>query len=551
MTASAKRALPWAIASVFQAYLTGVAAFSRDFAKLGVTLVGIPLFVGEATIGILAVLLAARTLKGRALPFPIDGVGKALAAYFAIGTGFALFGLARHYGVAAVRDFALVYYLAFFFFTLAVVRLGTQPRTIIHAIAFGSVVGALVAVASYAIAPSLTFEHGAPGYQAPAAWIGALWCCLLLPEAKRATSRALLGAGATLTLMTIYLTGYRTMLPVMIVSLVVLWVWAIRGGGEDRRMWRVGAWVASGAVGVFMLGIATHTLTMTAPDHPVPVNGRVEFSDGLKVLSSRWVRGFKLLAPTVIQVIREGQDKAAVEDSLTFRLDAWGKAFDSIKASPLTGIGFGPAPALYPELFCDAPYSPTSNCGNAHNTFITLAMRMGIPVFLLFSGINLAILAKFLRSGLRASSSMWPAVVPPFLAATYVSLLLYAGMSLFFESPYLSPLYWIVLGLMHVGSSSPAGSQDGPLRTEEDPRVGETPTPGGRLTSTSQFGQRSWRPFILDIRFLIPGCQGLKKISSPKRGHWTPFRTPDRGRPRPRWLAPNAGLPRSAIGVFE
>jgi hypothetical protein len=390
-------------------------------------------------------------LVERRLPLKFDGASKALAAYLVIGAGFAAVGLAQGYAVAALRDFALVYYLAFFLYTLVAVGLGVHPKMILNALAFGSIVGSLVALASFAIAPSLSYEHGAPGYQAPAIWLGALWCLLLAVEGNRRFLRILLVAGAALNLLTIYLTGYRTMLPVMVVSVIILWGWAAASTGVNRRGLLRGSVAASVAVAAFVAGIAVHTLTMTAPERPVPVNGPVTLGDGLKVLSYRWVRGFKLLAPTVIQVV--GDESGGIEGSLRFRTDVWSNALDRILASPVTGIGFGPAPALYPDEYCDTSYSPTSNCGNAHNTYLTLAMRMGIPVFLFFVAINLLIVIRFLRRAIRTSEEAQPTLVSPFLAAAFVSLGLYAAMSLFFESPYLSPLYWVALALMHAGTN--------------------------------------------------------------------------------------------------
>jgi hypothetical protein len=468
--------LDWAITGIYLSYLVGVAAFTRGFAKLGVIIAGVPLFVGELTIGVLVFLLATRTLKRRRLPFQFDGVGRMLAAYLAVGGAFAIVGLARGYGVAALRDYALVYYLVFFFFTLAVVRLGVQPEAILTALAIGSVLGAMVAIGSYAITPTLVEEHAAPGYQTPAAWLGGLWCCMLLPGAKRLIWRVLLALGAVLTLVTIYLSATRTMLPIMIVSLAILWVWTIRGKGGDRKRWMRGALSASVAVMIFLAGIVIHDLTLAPPNRPVPADGRVEFTDGLKLISRRWVRGFELLAPTVIDVAREEQTHAAVEDSIAFRLEVWAKALDKIKTSPLTGIGFGPAPGLYPEELCDTPYSPTSNCGNAHNTYITLILRMGIPVFLLFVFLNLVVLARMVRRPHKSSALLRSPMMAPYLAAGLASLLLFGLMSLFFESPYLSPLYWVILGLVHT-STIPAEGPQAEARSPE--ALGQGPAQPG------------------------------------------------------------------------
>jgi len=48
-------------------------------------------------------------------------------------------------------------------------------------------------------------------------------------------------------------------------------------------------------------------------------------------------------------------------------------------------------------------------------------------------------------------------------AAAYVSLLICAFMSLFFESPYLSPPYWVALALMHLCTTSLLQASPQPL----------------------------------------------------------------------------------------
>jgi hypothetical protein len=445
-----------AFAAIFLGYVFGVAAFTQGFSRLHLQLGGIPVFVGEAVIGILAFLFIREAWRRRIPPFRFGGLAKALVAYLVIGAIFAVYGLVNGYGVAAIRDFALVYYLALFFFTLALVGIGVRPGTILDVLALGSVVGSIAVVGSFLSMPSLSAEHGATGYQSLVAWLGAIWLCLRLGERRRWTVRTVLVLGIALNLGTVYLAAYRTLLPIMLASVAILWIWTIAQHFQARAALVRGTRVVTAAVALFGCAIIAHNLTMAVPDGPVPVNGPVPLKDGLKVLSYRWVRGFRLLTPTIIETFGEAPDDAAIEGSLRFRILVWGNAMAKIKASPLLGIGFGPAPALYADTYCDLPYSPTSNCGNAHNTYLTIAMRMGIPMFLLFSAINLWVVVRFVRTSFTASPTESASLAPPFLAAAYASFLIYALMSLFLESPYLSSLYWMVLGLMYVAPPASA-----------------------------------------------------------------------------------------------
>lgn len=78
-------------------------------------------------------------------------------------------------------------------------------------------------------------------------------------------------------------------------------------------------------------------------------------------------------APAGVGVLQMG-----VENSFSFRLDAWRYSLERIASSPLVGIGYGPESGLQ-TAGCGFPASPTSNCGNAHNTYLTPVMRMGGP----------------------------------------------------------------------------------------------------------------------------------------------------------------------------
>jgi hypothetical protein len=428
-----------AFAGVYLAYLFGTAAFNREFARLNVELFGVPLFVGEATIGVLALLLVARGLVDRKAPFPTTGLTRGLAVYFLVGCGFAVFGLKNGYGLAVFRDFAMVYYLVFFFFTLFAVRGRLGAATVLHVIAVGSVLGSLVTIVFFLLAPSLSAEHAAPGYQALVAWIAAVWLALWRDPGNTRNMRALKYLGIGVSFAVIYLAAYRTMLPVMLATLALLAAWAIfdRPGWRRTRLAR-----AAGGLSIVLLivvgAVLLHQRSRATPDAPpdsppetpLPSQGPIALEDAPEVLSPRWARGFGV--------------EAFTEASLQFRMTAWRLAIEKIVASPLVGIGYGPSPGLHPDENCELASSPTSNCGNAHNTFLTLAMRMGLPVFAFFLAINGYVAVKLLKQSVRGPDE---SVQAPFLAGAYLSFMLYGLMSLFFESPYLSSLYWIVLAL--------------------------------------------------------------------------------------------------------
>ena len=477
---------------VFLAYVAAVSGFGREFAHLHVTVAGLPVFSGEITIALLALLGAAHLRTVRARAPRLDPAVVAVAAFLVLGCIYAAVGVGRGFGVAALRDFAIVYYAAFFVLTLAFFRTGGAPTSVVLALSIGAAAGAAWTVGLFVAAPALSWGHGATGHQALVAWVAVLGSALVrLPpglgsaRAGRALVMALGGA-------VIFLSAYRTMLLVMLgVALAggALLPWRNRSalrGAVRTALSGVALW------GVVVLGVATLTRPVGEPPRH---HGAMSLAQALERVSERWADlGFAgarlagrwtseprpLSSPsTASRPARAAGDASgaiaggragggaaargdagevrlrqapevsplATERSIAFRVTAWRHAAERIAASPLLGIGFGPSPNLYPDRHCELMTSPTSNCGNAHNTFLTLAMRMGIPVLAVFLALN----AFEIRRALRALPGR-PAPGEELLALALAVLLsfgIYASLSLFLESPYLSSLYWIILALMH------------------------------------------------------------------------------------------------------
>jgi len=253
----------------------------------------------------------------------------------------------------------------------------------------------------------------------------------------------------------IYLSGYRTMIGAAAASLAATAGWALlaRGPAQPpiRRLLIMGAAVCL----VFATSVALARSALGEPAPGSTTHGEVTIPQGLRVITDRWVRLFS------------GEEGEGPEEpSATFRRIAWAKAVARIRAQPWTGIGFGPEPALYPSSYCDAPESPISNCGNAHNTYLTLAMRTGIPSFMLWAVASLWVAGGYARAVLRHKNDEAVVRTAVLLTAILASLLVFGFFSLFFESPYLSPYYWVTLGVMAETTRR--------LRTGEGPHSGST-----------------------------------------------------------------------------
>lgn len=460
-------------------YIVGISASNREFARLHFSFAGTPLFVGEVTIGILLGVLLLLTLRERRLPIRVDAVTGFLLVYMLLGGVFAISGLVSGYGLAALRDYALVYYLLFFFLASAFIRRIGRSNSLIMAMVVGASLGSGLSVLRFLISTELIYGHAASISLALVAWVSIVYLLQKRQEATGMASKVLITSAVIACALTIFLSSYRTFLVVIPASLVLLWVITLRSGPSTSSRAMSSALLTTVVVGALAILIAAPILVWGSPPEASPRHGSVSLVEALQIISERWLQGIGLspsLAPsTVVQpteeytiappkeIIEEVPDESGTiqaeppqetgSSALPFRFAAWRNALDRVALSPLLGIGFGPAPSLHPEANCLVEYSPTSNCGNAHNTFLTLAMRMGIPIFLFFVAINGLVLVQFLPSLRSAIDSPQANILPLVALMAYVSFALFAFTSLFFESPYHSSRYWIVLAVMHhIGS---------------------------------------------------------------------------------------------------
>jgi hypothetical protein len=448
---------------VLSAYLLGVVALHRDFSHLHLTIAGLPLYIGELTIAVLLIAGLLAIARERTAPFTVDLPVLGVLVYLVAGAAFLAVGLARGHGTAALRDASLVYYSLFFLFTLFFLSRGGATETLLRVLAAGAAIGSALALAGFLIRPALTLGHGATSYQALNAWLGVL--VIAHDPAARAGRWRPVGMvlAIGLCLATVFLSGYRTMLAVIAISLSVVWLGVLRRRGEGRVAATRAAATATAAAMALAIVTVLLWLGLRQDSAPLVIHGPTSARNVVRTVATRWATLAGLPEEAVSLTVEEealavdGEGNLAIEESADFRRTAWAKAVARIRASPLTGIGYGPPAALFPDEDCEVATSATSNCGNAHNTFLTIAMRMGLPVFLFFMGLNLVVVLRLLRR-------LWMQNLPPeemvegWLAlAILAGFAVYGVMSLFLESPYLASVYWAVLALIaHLARSHPS-----------------------------------------------------------------------------------------------
>ncbi len=86
---------------------------NRGFAQI-TPLGNLPLFIGEIGLLIGAVFMALHISLKKEFPFRLDALGIAILFWIIVGTIRVVFDY-PNYGILALRDFAMVYYAAFFF----------------------------------------------------------------------------------------------------------------------------------------------------------------------------------------------------------------------------------------------------------------------------------------------------------------------------------------------------------------------------------------------------------------------------------------------------
>ncbi len=450
---------------VFLAFLVGIAAFTRDFAHLHVTVHAIPIFPGELALCTLTVLAAASLLAGRPLRFRLDFAGRALLALLVAGGLLAARGLLANPGLAVMRDFALIYYGWFFFLTLAYLHQGGKSRRLLGALLVGAVIGAAVETFHFFASPSLVWGHAVAGYEGLFGWAAVALGEAVIAISTRAAARVAAAVAAVVASFETFLTGYRTLFLVAVVAILAVSVWSRLEPGAAARRWAGLLWVWAAVMAVT---IGVLRITIPSPDHVVSSNGPIGMKDAFGSLSHRWTgRRFGDL-PSFFKP-RPGvrnPDPQTWNGSVAFRVAAWSNAIAQIETHPWLGIGFGSNALLFPAIECDTTPSPTSNCGAAHNTYLTLAMRMGVPLTLLLCALFGWLLLRAAASSVRSGPDPAASYTTFAAASVLLSFSVFGLTGLLFESPYLSPVVWVLAAIVSHHTNA-AREREGGSRGQE------------------------------------------------------------------------------------
>ena len=402
--------------------MLGYIVGNRGFAQLSLTS-GFPLLPAEFVLLVGGAILAVQCAWRRELPVRGDALNIALLLWMAYGTGRLLFGLRAH-GFAAVRDYALVYYGAFFFLAQHAARepAGARflQRTVLAACGVLLVVHPLVTQFPAFFAGSLTLR-GTPliffkdDLAGNFMSVGALLCFLRFEEKRR--TAWLVGSLALAGLM--LTTNSRSSM--LGLALGALWL-GLAGRWRFAGTLAVAAVVA--AVAIFAVAEVRNESWRQTPLHRI------------------YERVASIADPF-------GQRAYATEDAFkgdnnVFRMVWWRTAVEeTLETNRWFGLGFGHdlAARFVREYLPEA--SEEFSARSPHNVLITVFARMGLVGAGLFLAMIAALTVRLWRT-LRQPEHIFTTGACGLAAWV---LLACAGFGVVLEGPMGAVVFWTLLGL--------------------------------------------------------------------------------------------------------
>lgn len=416
----------WLLGFLFFGYVIG----NRGFAQLS-PVPGLPIFFSELGLGVIVTLMLLRGALQRTLPIRRDWLNGLLLLWFVLGAGRLVWDI-RTYGFLAVRDFALIYYVLYFFATQALAQ-HAPSRLLLR--------GALQA--TYVLLPIT----GLLAVLFPDFFLGNF----LVDGVPLIYYKGDL-------LATFLFTGFIMVLP------------------ADRFSWRDGWWRWLSALTSLVLGLELLSRSSLV--------GLV-VAIGWLGLSGRWraarvfvvVCACGLVAVTIYSLLQkkdftqtrayaiyesaasivdysgtgsyQSEDSSSKGDNNRFRVIWWKNvAMETLTTSPVLGLGFG---ADLARGFL-VEYYPTSepdfSARSPHNVFLTTLGRMGLAgmaVFMSVYWVQARITARVAREA-RIDPARNEAMT---LQAAVWVVMVSSCLGVVLEGPMGAVPFWIMLGLAH------------------------------------------------------------------------------------------------------
>lgn len=416
----------WPLAFLIFGYVVG----NRGFAQ-ATPIPSLPVFFGELGLLVSVTLLVVRGALERTLPVRRDALNSTLLFWAAIGAGLVLFDL-RHYGLVAIRDFALVYYCLFFFVAQELVKHAPSRRVLEFTLRATFAIAPLTGLA-WMIAPEFFVQNllinrvplifYKDDLLATYLMAGFVW---IVPKESlpwRSGAWRWLSAVACLAL------GGALLSRAALVGLAMALGWLVIG----RRWLPIRAVLGAGAAALILVAIYsavqqrdfTQTRIYALYEHVVSV---ADFS------GTRQYRN---------------QDSRDSGDNNRFRFTWWRNvARETLTTSPVLGLGFGHDIARGFLLEYYPVHDSEFTTRAPHNVLVTVLGRMGLLGLGAFVA-WMAALAWFTSQAMRAARSDARFAEPAALYAACWVILVSATFGVVLEGPMGAIPFWIMLGWGH------------------------------------------------------------------------------------------------------
>lgn len=428
--------LAWTRGPLAESWLLGFLIFgyvigSRGFAQI-MPISGLPLFLSELGLVVSVTLVLLRGAQSRILPVQHDWLNGLLLFWLALGSGRILWDF-RNYGFMALRDFATVYYVLYFFAAQALAR-HEHSRRLLH--------GALLA--TFAVLPF-------------PAILSALFTDFFLENLLVSGVPLIFYKGDLLA--TFLFTGFIVLLPVgrFVWFGITPWRWLIAltsltfGLTLLSRASMVGLLIATGwmawagrwrpfqvLAGVCLSGLLTvTTVSLLQKKDFTQTKAYAIYEAAASIVDFSGTRSY-----------RSGftDDKA---DNNRFRLVWWRNVVvETATTAPVFGLGFGAnlARGFLQEYYPDS--NDDFSARSPHNIFLTVFGRMGFVGALVLLLIYLTQFRITLRT-VRATRTDPKREGTLTLQAACWVVLVSSCFGVVLEGPMGAIPFWIMLGLAH------------------------------------------------------------------------------------------------------
>lgn len=410
-----------AIGLVMAGYIVG----NRGFAQF--SLAGkAPLLPAELAliVGLGAVLF--KSIAQRELPFYRDPLNAVILLWMVIGTIHVVFDV-RVYGFLAIRDYAMVYYAAFFFLAQYLARDDLSRRFLSGCLFVGGIV-LLVLQPFYQLYPDFFLQKVAVRGIPLIYYKGDLLATFMATVALLCFLRYEVNKKFVLLVATVVALGFMhaSNNRASLVSLLVATGFLVAG-----RRWRFAALqFGGGALAAVLIVLLAYAKGNTWEETPV---------------FELYERAASITDPTGKGSYR-GENTSYKGDNNAFRTVWWETTIqETIETNPWTGLGFG---YDLSRRFHER-YFPVNDddftVRSPHNVLITVFARMGIIGLIPF----LAIIALLMRGTFRAVKMPKEQSQPAALWCSALILFTSACFGVVLEGPMGAMVFWTVLGLAH------------------------------------------------------------------------------------------------------